>query len=89
MVDPGGRSINLVDSIRRERYVPGRVQRVDFEVGSTAVAVSEGARLRVQVSGSNFPRFDRNPSVTDSGGSAEVSVHSDKVSASWIELPVL
>jgi len=84
VVDAAGRSIDIVDSIRRQRYEPGRVQRVDLEVGSTAVAVPEGARLRVQVSGSNYPRFDPNPL-----GAAEISVHSDTASASWIELPVV
>lgn len=86
VVDAQGRSINVVDSIRRERYVPGRPQRVDVDLGSTAIAVPEGSRLRVQVSGSNFPRFDRNPSIA---GRATISVHSTEASASWIELPVL
>lgn len=83
VVDAGGRSINIVDSIRREHYVPSRVQRVDMDVGSTAIAVPEGARLRVQVSSSNVPRFDPSPL-----GATEISVHSDAAHASWVELPV-
>ncbi|MGH3049511.1 MAG: CocE/NonD family hydrolase [Gaiellaceae bacterium] len=88
VVEPDELSINVVDSIRREPYVPARVQRVDLDVGTTALAVPAGARLRVQVSGSNFPRFDRNPSISDSGSVAEISIHSDKAHPSWIELPI-
>jgi putative CocE/NonD family hydrolase len=88
VVEPGGRSLNVVDSIRRERSLPAGIQRVDLELGTTAIAVPEGARLRVQVSGSNFPRFDRNPSIVESGGAAEISIHSDKAHPSWIELPI-
>jgi putative CocE/NonD family hydrolase len=88
VVDQHGRSINIVDSIRREQCVPGRKQRVDLDIGSTAVAVPEGARLRVQVGGSNFPRFDRNPSVVENGP-AEISIYSDAESPSWIELPAV
>lgn len=86
LVEPGGRSINVVDSIRRERYVPGRPRRVDLAVGSTAIAVPRGARLRVQVSGSNFPRFDLNPSIA---GRTEIRIHADEALPSWIEIPIL
>lgn len=89
VVDPHGRSINVVDSIRREQFVPGRRQRIDLDLGTTAVAVSEGACLRVQVSGSNFPRFDRNPLVAATNGVAKISVHSDVTSPSWIQLPIV
>jgi putative CocE/NonD family hydrolase len=87
LVEPDGRSINVVDSIHRRNYVPGEPQRVAFPVGSTAIAIPAGARLRVQVSGSSFPRFDRNPSLARDGRVAKVSVHSSPDLASWIELP--
>ena len=88
LVEPGRRSINLVDSIRRDAYVPGRPQRVGLDLGTTAVAVPAGARLRVQVSGSNFPRFDRNPWIAAAGVAAELSLHSDATRPSWIEIPI-
>jgi putative CocE/NonD family hydrolase len=88
LVEMDGRSINVVDSIRRQGYVPGEPQRVAFPVGSTAIAIPAGARVRVQVSGSNFPRFDRNPSLALAGRVADVSVHSTPALASWIDLPV-
>jgi putative CocE/NonD family hydrolase len=87
LVEPDGRSLNLVDSIRRDAYVPGRPRRVELDVGTTAVAVPAGGRLRVQVSGSNFPRFDRNPSIV-AAAVAELFLHSDATRPSWIEVPV-
>jgi hypothetical protein len=42
----------------------------------------------VQVSGSNFPRFDLNPSIAAAGAAAELSLHSDATLPSWIEIPV-
>jgi putative CocE/NonD family hydrolase len=88
LVEPRGRSINIVDSIHRDGYEPGRAQRVELALGTTAVEVPRGARLRVQVSGSNFPRFDRNPALVANGVVAELFVHSDATHPSWIEIPL-
>jgi putative CocE/NonD family hydrolase len=60
-VEPDGRSLNVVDSVSRLHVSPGESVLLDVAVGSTAYRFRPGHRLRVIVSGSNFPRFDLNP----------------------------
>ena len=72
-VAPCGRAINLCDGIVRARYrgstsraeriVPGRVYEYRIDLGATANRFPPGHRIRVEVSSSNFPRFDRNPNT--------------------------
>ncbi len=69
-VAPDGRALNLCDGIVRARYrnslsnaellEPGRVYEYRIFLGSTSYVFAPGFRLRLQVSSSNFPRFDRN-----------------------------
>ena len=69
-VAPDGTAINLCEGILRARYrasrefprnlFPGEVAHVTVDLGSTACVILAGHRLRVEVSSSNFPRFDRN-----------------------------
>ena len=66
-----GRAYNLDESIQRMRYrdgydkplawmEPGRVYQVTFQPLTTSNWFAPGHRLRIEVSSSNFPRFDRN-----------------------------
>jgi len=70
-VYPDGQAFNLDESIKRLRYregydkppvwmEPGKVYRVTFEPLNTSNYFAPGHRLRIEVSSSNFPRFDRN-----------------------------
>ncbi len=70
-VYPDGRAYNLDESIQRMRYrdgydVPpvwmeaGRVYKVTLQPLTTSNYFKPGHRLRIEVSSSNFPRFDRN-----------------------------
>jgi putative CocE/NonD family hydrolase len=69
-VYPDGRSMSVCDGILRARYrnslacqelmTPGQVYRFDVELLSTAQVFLAGHRLRVQVTSSDFPRYDRN-----------------------------
>ena len=70
-VYPDGRAYNLDESIQRMRYrdgydqpmvwmVPGEVYEVTFQPLTTSNYFDVGHRLRIEVSSSNFPRFDRN-----------------------------
>ncbi len=87
LVDVGadGAARNLAEGILRARYrdsrerpeplEPGRVYRVEVGLGSTAQVFAAGHRIRLEVSSSNFPRFDRNLNTgTDSGSPATASV---------------
>src|SRR5262245_43051033 len=70
-VQPDGRAFNLDESIQRMRYRDGydkplawmergKVYRVMLQPLTTSNYFAPGHRLRVEVSSSNFPRFDRN-----------------------------
>jgi uncharacterized protein len=69
-VYPDGRAYNLDESIERVRWREGWVKPVFMEAGKvyqvdigplqTSNAFLPGHRIRVEVSSSNFPRFDRN-----------------------------
>jgi putative CocE/NonD family hydrolase len=70
-VQPDGRAFNLDESIQRMRYRDGydkplvwmdngKVYKVTLQPLNTSNYFGPGHRLRVEVSSSNFPRFDRN-----------------------------
>jgi putative CocE/NonD family hydrolase len=75
-VFPSGEARNLTDGILRLRYRsgldkvalvrPGEVYPVTIDAGVTSNVFLPGHRIRVEVSSSNFPRFDRN---LNTGGS--------------------
>ena len=65
--------MNLCDGILRARcrdsftdpslLEPGRAYEYSIEVGATANVFLKGHRIRIEISSSNFPRFDRNPNT--------------------------
>jgi putative CocE/NonD family hydrolase len=69
-VGPDGVAINLTEGILRARYrestseakpiVPGQVYEYKIDMWSTSNVFLKGHRIRLEVSSSNFPRFDRN-----------------------------
>ncbi|MFI5310680.1 MAG: CocE/NonD family hydrolase [Gemmatimonadales bacterium] len=70
-VAPDGTAYNLDESIQRMRYrdgydkplvwmEPGKVYKVALQPLNTSNWFAPGHRLRIEVSSSNFPRFDRN-----------------------------
>ncbi len=72
-VYPDGRSILLVDYIRRGRYrdgferevffTPGKVEKVAFEVGWISQIFAKGHRIRVTVASTGAPFFEPNPNT--------------------------
>ncbi|MDE2691590.1 MAG: CocE/NonD family hydrolase [Acidobacteriota bacterium] len=104
-VHPDGRAFNLDDTILRMRYRegfdrhvsmdPGEVYEVTLGPLATANVFGDGHRLRIEVSSSNFPRYDRN---LNTGGNnydesewrvARNAVHHSAEHPSRIVLPVL
>jgi uncharacterized protein len=70
-VYPDGRAYNLDESIQRMRYrdgydkpvawmEKGKVYKVILQPLNTSNYFAPGHRLRIEISSSNFPRFDRN-----------------------------
>ena len=94
-VYPDGRAYNLDESIQRLRYregydkplvwmEPGKVYKVTLQPLNTSNYFEAGHQLRIEVSSSNFPRFDRNLNTggnnynEEKGVVAHNSVHHSK-----------
>jgi putative CocE/NonD family hydrolase len=105
-VYPDGRAYNLDESIQRMRYregydkppvwmEKGKIYKVTLQPLTTSNYFAPGHRLRIEVSSSNFPRFDRN---LNTGGNnydevngvvARNSVHHSKQYPSQITLTIV
>lgn len=104
-VAPDGKAINLCDGIIRARYrnsetnleliKPGETYRYEIDMWVTSNLFKDGHRIRVEISSSNFPRFDRNPNSGKTFGTdtellkADQTVYHDQMHASHILLPVI
>ncbi|OJJ20390.1 hypothetical protein BKI52_18190 [marine bacterium AO1-C] len=64
-VDKHGNSWNLVDGIARitPEDLQDKVAKVNIELGNIAFQLKAGERLRLQISSSNFPKYNRNPNT--------------------------
>jgi putative CocE/NonD family hydrolase len=104
-VFPDGRAQNLTDGILRLRYRkslekpelarPGEICRLTIDAGVTGNLFQKGHRIRVEISSSNFPRYDRNPNT---GGPVSAATELHKASQtiyhnarrpSYLVLPVV
>ena len=104
-VFPDGRSVNLCEGILRARFresfetpvlmTPGTVYEFNVKMGVTGHAFLPGHRIRIQVSSSNFPRFDRNlnnggaPGIDPAIVVATQTVYHDERYPSHVLLPVI
>jgi putative CocE/NonD family hydrolase len=104
-VHPDGRAFCLCDGIIRARYrdsirepkplVPGEVYEFNIDCLVTANIFLKGHRIRLEISSSNFPRFDRNmntgtPVASESRAAVAMqTVFHDAARPSRIVLPVL
>ncbi len=53
------------------RLDPSKPTRLEIDMGATAIRLSRGECLRVHISSSNFPKYDRNPNTGESAFSAK------------------
>lgn len=77
-VAPCGEARSLTDGILRARYrhsmregtliTPGEVVQYEVDLWATSNTFLAGHRIRLEVSSSNFPRFDRNPNTGELPG---------------------
>lgn len=102
---PAGYHMNIGDSIIRTRYRegreravfmdPGQIYRVQINLFPTSNLFKAGHRIRIDISSSNFPRFDVNPNTGEPMGRhthtvvAYNKVHLDQDHPSQIVLPVI
>jgi hypothetical protein len=104
-VAPNGFAQDLTEGILRARYresrstakpiVPGTIYQYKIDLWSTSNVFLKGHRIRVEVSSSNFPRFDRNLNTgKDSATDATIlkatnTVYHDAAHPSALLLPVV
>jgi putative CocE/NonD family hydrolase len=102
---PNGFAQNLTEGIVRARYRdsqekpellnPGQVYRLALDLWSTSNVFKKGHKIRLEISSSNFPRFDRNLNTGESAQFATRSVTAtnavlhDAEHASVLMLPVV
>ena len=104
-VFPDGTARAINDGILRARFrdsktqpvllEPGQPVEITIDVGATSNLFKPGHRIRLDISSSNFPRFDRNPNTGGAFGEdskllrAEQSVLHDAGHPSRLMLPVV
>ena len=104
-VRPDGYAQNIIDGMIRCRYresrqdptpmTPGELTEVKIDLWATSHVFAEGHKVRVEISSSNFPRFDRNLNTGGdqaTGTTWEVAhqrVHHNGRYRSHIMLPVI
>lgn len=99
-VYPDGRSILISDgacrlSIMHPEIPSGEVVEATVDLGSTSIVFAKGHRIRVSISSSNYPRFEKNFNVgvlgTHIGGchKAENTIFFGENSPSRIILPIV
>ncbi len=104
-VYPDGTSMPISEGILRAKFRegldkmkllnPGQMYEYDIELTGTANVFQKGHRIRVDITSSNFPQFDRNPNTGEPLGQSEkVRVAQQTIfhggnKASYIELPIV
>lgn len=102
---PGGFDLNIADGICRARFrdsltqeklmEPGKIYPVTVRLYPTSNVFKKGHRIRVDISSSNFPRFDVNPNTGEPLGAnrrtqkAVNTIYHDQEHPSHIVLPVV
>ena len=102
---PNGFAQNLTEGILRARYRnspervefmnPGEVYKLTLDLWATSNVFLKGHKLRLEISSSNFPRFDRNLNTGENAGlgtrwvKATNTIAHDREHPSWVVLPVV
>ena len=102
---PLGYALNLTDSIIRLRYrkgpgvadflEPGTIDKITITLYPTSNLFVAGHRIRLDISSSNFPRFDVNPNTGEKIGmnrrqvSADNTIYMDAKYPSQVILPII
>lgn len=104
-VYPDGKAYNLDETIQRVRYregyekevfmEKGKVYKLELSAMSTSNFFEKGHRIRIEISSSNFPRFDRNMNTGGNnydeavGVVAHNNVHHSAQYPSQVRLPMV
>ena len=103
-VDDTGNSYNIADGFVRCRWrsgtdktswlTPGEITQIEIDLGAVAHAFLPGHRIRLQLTSSCFPAWDRNMNTGNALGSdargmiAEQTVYHGGAHLSFLELPI-
>jgi putative CocE/NonD family hydrolase len=104
-VHPDGKSYNMADGVIRARYrdsifspelvTPGEINEYEIHMGVTSHLFKKGHRIRIDISSSNFPAWDRNMNTGNPIGedteavTATQTIYHSAEYPSYIELPVI
>jgi uncharacterized protein len=104
-VYPDGFAMNIAEGMLRARFrkgvdkmellQPNQVYEYDIAMAATANVFQPGHRIRVDITSSNFPQFDRNPNTGEDLGASNVTrtaaqtVRHGATQTSHIVLPVV
>ena len=104
-VYPDNTSMLITDTILRVRnresvsswnfMTPGSIYNINIPFDSTAYHFNEGHQLRIDISSSNYPRFEVNPNTgdglwdNDTTFTANNTIYTNSISASKISLPTV
>jgi hypothetical protein len=94
---PSGFAQNLTDGIQRARFRnstsraelmnPGDIYQITIDLWATANVFQNGHRVRLEISSSNFPRFDRNLNTGECQAGATRMMKADNTIFHDRELP--
>jgi len=104
-VHPDGYAQNLVEGVVRARFreslaapspvTPGKTYEYSIDLWATSHVFKRGHRIRLEVTSSNFPRFDRNPNTGNAFGidrelkTARQTIFHGATTPSHVVLPVI
>jgi putative CocE/NonD family hydrolase len=88
-VHPDGFAQNIARGILRGRYrnsllkpelmQPGQVYEITVDLGPVAATIAKGHQLRVDISGADFPLYDRNPNTAEGITSSKTTIATEQV----------
>jgi hypothetical protein len=102
-VHPDGFAQNIARGILRGRYrvsllkpelmQAGQIYEITVDLGPVAATIAKGHQLRVDISGADFPLYDRNPNTAEDITSSKTAIATEQVhhrmgALSRIVLPV-
>jgi putative CocE/NonD family hydrolase len=102
---PDGYALNVVDGIIRCRYrggrtvqkllEPGRIYEMEIDLAATGMIFKKEHRIRLDISSSNYPRFDLNPNTGEplalhkQTRVANNTLYHDREHPSYLLLPIV
>jgi putative CocE/NonD family hydrolase len=94
-VKPDGAAYNITDGVLRRSFAPHEKTRIQIALWPTSYLFKRGHRIRLEVTSSNFPHYDRNLNISETrpdsteSQTAEQQVFYGNSAESYLFLPVI